>query len=222
MSLSRRKRTPKQSVSAAGTIHDVQPVAQQLPLPWPFSHEDDNRREPRTIFTIGHSSQEGVAFLNLLGQHGVQTLVDVRSAPYSRYAPHFSRAALEILLGDAGVRYVWAGDTLGGRPDDPACYHNMEVRPRNVNYRAMARRPVYQQGVRGLLEIAASGRTVIMCSEEDPRRCHRHRLIERSLRELDVAVLHIRRDGSLETIDLEEPEAGEVPSPQLALKGFAA
>jgi uncharacterized protein (DUF488 family) len=57
----------------------------------------------------------------------------------------------------------------------------------------------------------------VMCSEEDPRRCHRHHLLEPSLRELGVAVLHIRRDGSLETINPAETAQTTESIGQLAL-----
>ena len=42
-----------------------------------------------------------------------------------------------------------------------------------------------------------------MCSEEDPRRCHRHHLIARSLLELGIEVGHIRRDGTVEPATAE-------------------
>ena len=208
--------------SIIDTVHPDELRATQLPLPWPFSldsatvHQEGETALP-TIFTIGHSNHETESFLALLRQYGLATLVDVRSAPYSRYAPHFSREALNALLDDAGIRYVWAGDTLGGRPDDPTCYRDGIVRKGNVDYRAMARRTSYQAGVQRLLENAADGPTVVMCSEEDPRRCHRHHLIEHSLRDRGVSVRHIRRDGGLETIDPADAAPSESPIAQLAL-----
>jgi uncharacterized protein (DUF488 family) len=177
---------------------------------------------PLIVLTIGHGSHESRAFLGLLRQHGIATVADVRSTPYSRYAPHFSKHALCALLEAAGMRYVWAGDALGGRPRDPACYHQGVVRIGNVDYQAMARQTIYQQGVASLLVEAARGAIAVMCSEEDPRRCHRHRLIEPSLRELGITVLHIRADGSLETIDAIESAAPAEASPQLVLEGFVA
>jgi uncharacterized protein (DUF488 family) len=90
------------------------------------------------------------------------------------------------------------------------------VRKGNVDYAAMALQPTYQDGVRQLVANAADGPVVVMCSEEDPRRCHRHHLLEPSLRELGVVVLHIRQDGCLETIEpASAPPA--VPDAQLAL-----
>jgi len=231
-----RKQKNRVASTAASVSHPVPPspcaqgegggvhAAKQLPLPPPFS--PDLVANPRgseepvlTVFTIGHSTHEPDAFLVLLRRHRLATLVDVRSAPYSRYAPHFSQGALHSLLDGAGVRYIWAGEALGGRPADPACYRDGIVRKGNVDYRAMARQPSYQDGVQCLLEHAASGPVVMMCSEEDPRRCHRHHLIEPSLRERGVTVLHIRRDGELESIDPDE-SALAPPSPQLALQGI--
>ena len=88
----------------------------------------------------------------------------------------------------------------------------------------MAQRPSYQRGVQQLLQRAARARFVVMCSEEDPRRCHRHRLLEATLRDCGVAVLHIRKDGSLESIDPAAEAAVETTStsPQLTLPEFAA
>jgi uncharacterized protein (DUF488 family) len=207
--------------SRGGTVHPNGSCAKQLPLPPPFAPFVPIG-EPLRVLTLGHSNQDPERFLDLLRQHMVQTLVDVRSAPYSRYAPHFGRETLAALLVDAHITYLWYGDSLGGRPDDPVCYRDGVVKPGNVDYAAMARQPWYHEGLQRLLTTAASGTTAIMCSEEDPRRCHRHRLIELSLREYDVGVEHIRGDGRLETILAEEPAPREAPNPQLTLEGFNA
>lgn len=172
---------------------------------------------PPIIFTIGHSNHAADSFLALLRHHGLETLIDVRSAPFSRFRPHISRRALSAYLDDAGIRYIWAGSALGGRPDDPACYRDGIVRKGNVDYGVLARQASYQDGVRQLLANATDGPVVVMCSEEDPRRCHRHHLLEPSLRELGAAVLHIRRDGNLESIDPAQTTPATAPITQLAL-----
>lgn len=131
------KRRKKQgSAQAARTIPLNECHAKQLALPPPFAHNDqdtDAIDEPLRVLTIGHSNHDPRVFLDLLRQHGPQTLVDVRSAPYSRYAPHFNRGSLDALLNDASIRYIWAGDTLGGRPDDPACYRDGVVALGNID-----------------------------------------------------------------------------------------
>ncbi len=211
--------------STIDTLHPLEQPAKQLPLPWPFFVEVvEDQQAPSdpllTVFTIGHSNHESDVFLALLRQHRLETLVDIRSTPYSRYAPHFGQDVLHALLDNAGIRYVWAGEALGGRPDDPACYRDGIVRKGNVDYHARAQQQSYQDGVQRLLEHAAGGPVVMMCSEEDPRRCHRHHLIESTLRDRGVMVLHIRRDGLLESIDPVESAPSAPPSPQLTLPGI--
>ena len=46
---------------------------------------------PTTIHTIGHGRAAFAAVAEVLVRHGVATIVDVRSHPYSRHAPEFSR-----------------------------------------------------------------------------------------------------------------------------------
>src|SRR5262249_49023748 len=93
--------------------------SRQLPLPPPFAPPRSANAEqqftpvqPLTVLTIGHGSLESEVFLALLRQHAIATVADVRSIPYSRYAPQFSRDVLQALLGTARIRYVWVGDTL--------------------------------------------------------------------------------------------------------------
>ena len=46
------------------------------------------------ILTVGHSTHELPAFLELLRRNGVELLVDVRAYPSSRRVPHFNSGEL--------------------------------------------------------------------------------------------------------------------------------
>lgn len=186
--------------------------------------EEDAMAESLVVYTIGHSNHPADHFLELLSRHQIQAVVDVRTSPYSRYTPHFNDTALQPLLHQHGIEYVFAGNALGGRPSDPA-YYIAGVVPEGkgnylklVDYPAIAQQDWFQRGVQRLLDIARTRATAIMCSEEDPQRCHRHHLIEGSLRAQGASVVHIRKDGSLETID--PGETSEASPPQLVLLGF--
>lgn len=194
----------------------------QLPLPRPFDAPLPRLTAP-VVYTIGHSNLPADDFLALLRQHNVNILLDVRSSPYSRYVPHFNRELLQALVADtAQAIYQWAGDTLGGRPGDPTCYFDGIAQPGNVDYAQLRQRAFYQEGIGALLTLATTHRVSLMCSEEDPRRCHRHTLIARSLADLGVSVLHIRRTGETENAGDIVGEAPGTVSPQLRLEGFAA
>ena len=65
------------------------------------------------IWTVGHSNHEPDRFARLVSAEQIEFLVDVRSYPYSRFAPHFNRDELEAAMRRLGVRYLFLGDELG-------------------------------------------------------------------------------------------------------------
>jgi uncharacterized protein (DUF488 family) len=155
-----------------------------------------------TIYTIGHSDHATEDLIALLASQGIDVLVDVRSQPYSRWVPQFNRESLEAALPGAGLRYVWQGDALGGRPRDPSLYDGDSARPDYARVRETAD---YQHGIDDLLALAGDSVVAIMCSEGDYRQCHRSLLITPSLVRHDVRVVHILPDGRAVEAE-EEPE----------------
>ena len=156
------------------------------------------------IYSIGHSDHTIEAFLDLLRQQMVAVIVDVRSQPYSRWAAQFNRENLARDLEAAGIRYVFMGDSLGGRPADPAFYGAGQERP---DYERLAQSPVYQVGIEQLLELAEAEQVAVMCSEGDHHKCHRALLITPTLLERGARVFHIRPDG---TVIEAQPEARQL------------
>ncbi len=61
------------------------------------------------LYTVGHSNHAIEHFLALLRRHGVETVADVRSRPYSRFVPHFGKERLARVLEDAGLGYLFLG-----------------------------------------------------------------------------------------------------------------
>jgi len=147
-----------------------------------------------TIFTIGHSRHTADHFLALLRAHAIEHLVDVRSQPRSKWAPHFDAAALALLLHARGVNYVSLGKQLGGRPEDRAYYREDGT----VDYACRATAPDFAEGISQLGALAQGRRTVILCAEEDPACCHRRLLVAPALARAGAAVVHVRGDGRLE------------------------
>lgn len=144
--------------------------------------------------TIGHSNHAPEDFFALLKRHAVTTLADVRSAPYSRYTPHFNHDALSEALEAHGISYVFLGGELGGRPADRSCYDESG----RVLYDRVAETEAFDDGIRTVMHRADEGCVALMCSEKEPLDCHRTLLVARSLAERGVAVLHVLANGSLE------------------------
>lgn len=150
-----------------------------------------------SLLTIGHSNHSAEAFADLLLRHGVEEVVDVRSAPYSRYTPQFNQRALIALLegaGEGGIAYTFLGAELGGRPADRSCY---DANGR-VLYERLASTDLFDDGVRRVMRAADERRVALMCSEKEPLDCHRALLVAGALAERGATVSHILADGSLE------------------------
>lgn len=145
-----------------------------------------------TIYTIGHSDHNLEDFVDLLQRHGVDTVVDVRSQPYSRWVPAYNRETLRDALQAAGLTYVYMGEPLGGRPTDSSLYGTDGTVPA---YERIAATPAFQAGLSALMRLADQAHAVIMCSEADYHDCHRARLITPSLLALNAHVVHILPDG---------------------------
>ena len=128
-------------------------------------------------------------------EHGIEVLVDARSRPYSRYAPHFNARDIEATLLDDGIEYLFLGLELGGRPEGEEFY-DAEGR---VNYALVERSQRFLDGIHKLEKEIRSRRVALLCSEEDPAGCHRRLLVGWVLVERGITVRHIRGDGSVQT-----------------------
>lgn len=154
------------------------------------------RDSPRIpIYTIGYGKRSIEDVLALLRRYDISFLIDVRSKPYSRFSPDFSRERLEARLRLESVQYVFMGDTLGGRPDDPSCYTSG-----HVDYEKCCESPLYQQGITRLRTAWEKQlRVALLCSEAKPQECHRSKLIGTTLAKEGIEVRHIDEGGELKT-----------------------
>jgi uncharacterized protein (DUF488 family) len=95
------------------------------------------------IYSVGHSSHRLDRFLALLARHGIQTVVDVRSVPYSRRLPQFQRDPLRAALLEAGLRYQFLGRELGGMPREPKLLDETG----QVDYRRVGQTERFRRGI---------------------------------------------------------------------------
>jgi uncharacterized protein (DUF488 family) len=159
------------------------------------------------VFTVGHSNHTLDEFVDLLRQHAIEVVVDVRSAPYSRYSSHFNRDQLKAALRLVEIQYVFQGDTLGGRPPGDEFYDDEG----HVRYDRTSEAPFFQEGLERLCDGARHYRVAMMCSEGKPHECHRHLLNARVLSERGVNVNHILPDGTL-VVESDIPRPVQTPS----------
>jgi uncharacterized protein (DUF488 family) len=143
-----------------------------------------------TIFTVGHSTRTQEEFIALLRAYGIECLVDIRTVPRSRHNPQFNSDGLATSLGAQKIAYIPLR-ALGGlrhpRKDSP------NVGWRNESFRGYADYMQTSEFVRGLDELIALSRrqrTVMMCAEAVPWRCHRS-LVADALLVRDIPAVEI-------------------------------
>lgn len=168
------------------------------------------------IWSIGQGRRGLPQLIAPLQAREIRFLLDVRSAPWSGVKPEFSREPLAAHLRGTGLRYLYLGDTLGGRPSDPSCYVGGRV-----DYAITAATPRFQRGLARLVSAWEQGHQVcLFCSEGDPERCHRSKLIGVALAELGVEVQHIGADDSVRTQSqvMQSLSGGQLPLLSLPLR----
>lgn len=123
-----------------------------------------------TIAGIGHSNRAFSEFLKRLQENKIDTLIDIRTYPRSRFCPQYNLKSLSEELGKEKITYIFKGNNLGGKDE-------------NVDY---------EETIDELVEMIKKGRNVcVMCSEARYTDCHRHEMLEPSFNKRGVKMKHI-------------------------------
>ena len=113
----------------------------------------------KRIYLIGHGNMSLTDFLELLRMKNVDTLIDVRSVPFSKFVPDFNKESLQEFLSENNISYVYMGEILGGR------------QPEGID--KYIRSGKFEKGIDILEEGVIGSTAAIMCSELDFSKCHR-------------------------------------------------
>jgi uncharacterized protein (DUF488 family) len=154
------------------------------------------------VFTVGHGTRPIEELLEVLGEAGVQTLVDVRRFPASRRHPQFNQAALAASVEAAGIAYRHAIE-LGGRRSGEAGEERFEC-IRVAAFRSYAARMGTHEFQDALAAALTEADPCFMCAETLWWRCHR-RLIAELLDARGHEVIHLLKPGHSEPHRRWEP-----------------
>ena len=170
-----------------------------------------------TLYSIGHGQKELDEFYDELRSFGIQYLIDVRSSPFSKWAPQFNQRELAYYMRSLNIVYAYMGNTIGGRPINEFCYDAEG----HFDYEKMAQEPTFKEGLLRLVSANDKRFNVaVMCSESDPSLCHRSKLIGRELYEnYHINMKHIVSVGEFidETHVIMELTKGQWMPPDMSL-----
>ena len=133
----------------------------------------DVRWPEGAVFTVGHSTLPIETFLALLHAYDIRCVADIRTVPRSRHNPQFNGDLLGNALKSENIDYVPL-PVLGGlrhpRKDSPnTAWRNKSFR----GYADYMQTEAFEEGLATLIHMSRPKRTVIMCAEAVPWRCHR-------------------------------------------------
>ncbi len=130
-----------------------------------------------TIWSAGHSNKDICTFISLLQTVNVQTVVDCRTKPRSRWS-HFNAEKLAMHLSSMDINYEFRGNNLGGlagNVDFDETLDEMKCRAEHGE------------------------RIALICSEGKPEECHRGTILAPELEKRGIAIEHLlyvkRSDG---------------------------
>jgi len=143
----------------------------------------------QTVFSIGHGNKTIDQFMSELHSFGIEYLIDIRSKPYSKFSQHFSQQSLETIIKREHITYVYMGKELGGLPiHDSTCF----TKDGKVDYDKLKEKDFFKGSLQRLLKASSQGiKVCIMCSESDPKTCHRSKLIGVELQKEGIILQHI-------------------------------
>lgn len=146
-----------------------------------------------TLYSIGHGQKPLEEFYEELISFGIQYVIDVRSSPFSKWAPQYNQKEIAHYLRNNEIVYAYMGNTIGGRPINEFCYDDEG----HFDYEKMAQEPSFKEGLLRLVNANEKKFNVaVMCSESDPSLCHRSKLIGRELYEnFHINMKHIVSAG---------------------------
>ncbi|EKQ57001.1 MULTISPECIES: DUF488 domain-containing protein [unclassified Clostridium] len=154
------------------------------------------------IYTIGHSNYPVERLIDMLKHYNINTVVDIRGTPYSKYNIQYNKETIAQTLKDAGFLYIYMAKEFAAQRENRNSYNKEGY----SDFEKVIAEKEFMNGIERLKTGCKKGyRIALLGAMQDPIRCHRSILVGRSLREHGFIVKHILDDYSLASQeDLEE------------------
>lgn len=142
-----------------------------------------------TVFTIGYEGLDIDAFMSLLAEHGIDTVVDVRELPLSR-KPGFSKKALASILNLSGLEYVHMVDL--GCPKPVRDRYREDGNWKRYTDGFLKHLKTQEVAIAELSELVSTSNCALLCYEADFNFCHRS-MVAKAVRDYcGAGVEHIK------------------------------
>jgi uncharacterized protein (DUF488 family) len=154
------------------------------------------------IYTIGHSNYPVEKLIDMLKYYRINTVVDIRGIPYSKYNVQYNKEAIAKTLKEVGFLYIYMAKEFAANRENKISYNEEGY----SDFEKVTNEKDFLNGIERLRAGIKKGyKIALLGAMQDPIRCHRSILVGRSLREHGFNVRHILDDYRLASQeDLEE------------------
>ncbi|AJG98343.1 DUF488 family protein [Clostridium beijerinckii] len=143
------------------------------------------------IYTIGHSNYSIEKLIDMLKTYDIDTVVDIRGTPYSKYNVQYNKETIAETLKKEGFIYIYMAKELAAQRQDKNSYNKEGY----SDFEKVIMEEDFLRGIERLKTGCQKGYNIaLLGAMQDPIRCHRSILVGRSLRENGFNVKHILDD----------------------------
>ena len=146
------------------------------------------------IYTIGHSNYTMEKLIEMLRYFNIDTVVDIRGTPYSKYNTQFDKEVIRYNLTKEGFIYIYMAKELAAKRINKISYNNEGY----SDFEKVINEEDFKIGVKRLKDGCNKGyKIALLGAMQDPIRCHRSILVGRELVKKGFNVKHILDDLSI-------------------------
>lgn len=150
------------------------------------------------IYTIGHSNYSMEKLIEMLRYYNINTVVDIRGTPYSKYNVHFDKERIQHTLTKEGFIYIYMAKELAAKRINKVSYNAEGY----SDFEKVVEEEDFKRGIERLKDGCRKGyKIALLGAMQDPIRCHRSILVGRPLKEAGFNVMHILDDLSIKNQD---------------------
>lgn len=134
------------------------------------------------LYTIGYANKKINEFIDVLKQHNIEFIIDVRSSPFSKMFPEYNKNTLRDILNNHKIKYSHMPEYFGAQRTEDELYTsflNFDLQKYNtVDFEKVYNSNPFQQGVNRLKEGLNNNHNIcLLCSEKYPYDCHRNVMV---------------------------------------------
>lgn len=146
------------------------------------------------IYTIGHSNYPVEKLIDMLKHYNINTVVDIRGTPYSKYNVQYNKETIAETLKEAGFIYIYMAKEFAAQRENKISY----TKEGYSDFEKVITEREFLSGIERLKAGCEKGYNIaLLGAMQDPIRCHRSILVGKALREHKFNVKHILDDYSI-------------------------